>query len=237
MFAACSVVAACVGLAVSADAPVAQSRHIPNDPVAGAAYVARQAAINLDGTVNAPGDLGAHEGDYLSAVADTAASYFEALDVLADRVAVQARLHETERDQLRQAWRLMTPEVRFPLLTALEQHGRLYVRDPYQSSGQQGFDCSGLTLFAFHTVDVTLAHKAAMQFAETTPIERSDAQPGDLVFFTGGDTAYGPLNIGHVGLYLGAGVMVNARAGVERVTIDRVDDLSSPAEFWSRVIN
>ena len=68
-----------------------------------------------------------------------------------------------------------------------------------------GFDCSGLTTAAYAAAGTTLPRTADTQY-RTGPhvIPGQPLLPGDLVF-------YGtPTNIHHVGLYLGAGLMIDA---------------------------
>jgi cell wall-associated NlpC family hydrolase len=75
---------------------------------------------------------------------------------------------------------------------------------PYQwaAAGPDTFDCSGLTMYAWHAGGVSFAHSAAMQYDETARIALSQLQPGDLVFF------YTPIE--HVGIYVGGGQMIDA---------------------------
>ena len=71
------------------------------------------------------------------------------------------------------------------------------------TSGVVGFDCSGLTSWAFQAgAGVTIGGTAAVQQAQAVPVPADRAQPGDLVFY--GQPA------GHVGVYLGGGQMVDA---------------------------
>ncbi|MGW2863372.1 C40 family peptidase [Streptomyces sp. NPDC001205] len=79
-------------------------------------------------------------------------------------------------------------------------------------AGIIGFDCSGLTTYAFAQAGVSLPRTASAQAAVGRRIPASAGvealQPGDLVFF-----AYNPASdatIHHVGIYLGGGQMVNA---------------------------
>ena len=82
---------------------------------------------------------------------------------------------------------------------------------PYQwggdgpAVGDQGFDCSGLTVFAYAAAGITLPRTAHTQYVAGPHVPADAAlQPGDLVF-------YGtPSAVHHVGLYLGDGRMVNA---------------------------
>jgi cell wall-associated NlpC family hydrolase len=76
---------------------------------------------------------------------------------------------------------------------------------PYVYAGaspEQGFDCSGLTMWAWQHGGVSLPHSSAAQYAALPHIDRSQLQPGDLVFF------YNPIH--HVGLYVGGGMMIDA---------------------------
>jgi cell wall-associated NlpC family hydrolase len=66
-----------------------------------------------------------------------------------------------------------------------------------------GFDCSGLTMWAYAQAGVSLPHSAAAQYAVLPHVSLSDIQPGDLLFF------YSPIS--HVALYLGGGAMIHAR--------------------------
>jgi peptidoglycan DL-endopeptidase CwlO len=75
----------------------------------------------------------------------------------------------------------------------------------FGADGPDGYDCSGLTSAAWRSAGKSLPHKASAQISATTPISKGDLQPGDLIFFRNG---------GHVGLYVGGGMMIDAsRAG------------------------
>jgi peptidoglycan DL-endopeptidase CwlO len=96
--------------------------------------------------------------------------------------------------------------------TALAQVGKPYV---YGSAGPNGFDCSGLTSYAFAAAGIALPHSSLAQSRMGTPVSRADLQPGDLVFF------YTPVS--HVGLYIGNGMMVHARTFGQPVAVTSVD--------------
>jgi cell wall-associated NlpC family hydrolase len=78
-----------------------------------------------------------------------------------------------------------------------------------------GFDCSGLTMWAWAHAGVSLPHSSAMQYSSVAHISASDAQPGDLIFF------YSPIS--HVGLYIGGGRMIDANHTGDVVNIRSVD--------------
>jgi cell wall-associated NlpC family hydrolase len=71
-----------------------------------------------------------------------------------------------------------------------------------QGAGIKGFDCSGLTLYAYARVGINLPHYTGDQFKAGVHVSQSQLQPGDLVFF------YTDLH--HMGMYIGGGKMVHA---------------------------
>jgi hypothetical protein len=82
---------------------------------------------------------------------------------------------------------------------------------PYQwggdgpTAGDAGFDCSGLTTFAYAAAGIRLPRTAHTQFGAGPHVPAgSPLQPGDLVFYGTPDAVH------HVGMYLGEGRMVNA---------------------------
>lgn len=69
----------------------------------------------------------------------------------------------------------------------------------YGGTSPEGFDCSGLTYYVYKQFDVTLNRTSSAQFLNGTSVNKSDLQPGDLVFFS----QNGSSSIGHVGIYVG----------------------------------
>jgi peptidoglycan DL-endopeptidase CwlO len=78
-----------------------------------------------------------------------------------------------------------------------------YLGVPYAWGGASpaGFDCSGLVMYVYAQLGISLPHYAAAQYGFGTPVPRDELQPGDLVFFDG---------LNHVGIYIGGGMMVHA---------------------------
>ncbi|WP_219420422.1 C40 family peptidase, partial [Pseudonocardia nigra] len=68
-----------------------------------------------------------------------------------------------------------------------------------------GFDCSGLMLYAFNGVGVSLPRVSRNQYhaGEKVPISR--IRPGDMVFYKNGNRP-----IHHVAMYIGNGKMIEA---------------------------
>ena len=91
------------------------------------------------------------------------------------------------------------PSAPLALAYAAAQVGKPY---RWGAAGPDDFDCSGLVQQAWAAAGVSLPRVAKDQFAATSRISFSDLQPGDLVFFE--------KSIGHVGIYVGNGVMLDA---------------------------
>ncbi len=82
---------------------------------------------------------------------------------------------------------------------ALKELGKPYV---WGAAGPNSFDCSGLTMWAYGKVGISLPHFTGSQWNSGTHVSRSQLQPGDLVFF------YSDMH--HMGMYIGNGMMVHA---------------------------
>jgi len=81
---------------------------------------------------------------------------------------------------------------------------------PYEwgAAGPDTYDCSGLVMWAYGQVGVSLDHYTGSQWNEGAHIPTSALRPGDLIFFAT-DTS-DPNTIHHVGMYVGNGSMVEA---------------------------
>jgi cell wall-associated NlpC family hydrolase len=95
-----------------------------------------------------------------------------------------------------------------------------YLGVPYVWGGASpsGFDCSGLVMYVFAQLGISLPHYAAAQYGFGTPVARDQLQPGDLVFFDG---------LNHVGIYIGGGQMVHAPQTGDVVKITSLSDFGS----------
>ncbi|OCB80962.1 hypothetical protein A8O18_04070 [Lentilactobacillus parabuchneri] len=80
------------------------------------------------------------------------------------------------------------------LLAAVEKYGR-GKRYVWGAAGPNTFDCSGLVMYALkHSFGIDYPHFSGAQYGETKHISRSNAKPGDLVFWGPGK---------HVGVFAG----------------------------------
>jgi peptidoglycan DL-endopeptidase CwlO len=81
---------------------------------------------------------------------------------------------------------------------AMAQLGKPYV---WGAAGPDVFDCSGLVVYSYAAVGVSLPHSSYALWNAGVYVSRDQLQPGDLVFFDG---------LGHVGIYIGGGQFIHA---------------------------
>jgi cell wall-associated NlpC family hydrolase len=93
----------------------------------------------------------------------------------------------------------------------------LGVRYQWGGASPAGFDCSGLVMYVYAQVGVSLPHYTGAQYsyANAVSVSRSQLEPGDLVFFAG---------LGHVGIYVGGGQFIHAP---HTGSVVRMDSLSA----------
>ncbi|MER6037968.1 bifunctional lytic transglycosylase/C40 family peptidase [Streptomyces sp. NPDC001835] len=93
---------------------------------------------------------------------------------------------------------------------------------PNGRSGQSitGFDCSGLTLYAYAQAGITLPRTAAQQYTASEPVKPGEVRPGDLVFY---GTSLSSIH--HVGIYIGGGWILNAPRPGTQVRYDPMDTM------------
>jgi len=94
---------------------------------------------------------------------------------------------------------------------ALSEIGTPYV---WAGSAPGGFDCSGLVMWAYAQIGVSLPHSSYALMGDGISVPRDQLQPGDLVFFEGG---------GHVGMYIGGGEFVHAPHTGDVVKVSSLD--------------
>jgi cell wall-associated NlpC family hydrolase len=104
-----------------------------------------------------------------------------------------------------------------------------YLGVPYVWGGASpsGFDCSGLTMYVYAKLGVSLPHYTGSQWNAGPHVSRSDLQPGDLVFFTA--------SLGHMGMYVGGGSFIHAPHTGDVVKISSLNDSWYSSEYQGAV--
>lgn len=132
--------------------------------------------------------------------------FVQGREATANLTAVDLQIDPTA---LRSAWASTSSEKQLAVLAAMSQLGV-----PYRSIASEpgvGFDCSGLTSWAFAQAGLEIPRPSGDQFRAAEEIELDEADPGDYVYYPG-----------HISIYLGVGVMVhspNSGSHVEAVTL------------------
>ncbi len=95
------------------------------------------------------------------------------------------------------------------------------VADSYGDYNKVGFDCSGLMIYAFAGLGISLPHYTGYQYTAGKQVPSSDMKRGDMLF-------YGPNASQHVALYLGDGKMLEApqSGSVVKVSPVRYDGMT-----------
>lgn len=118
-----------------------------------------------------------------------------------------------------------TPAARTAIAAALRWVGQMYAWGGGTMSGPSGgwgpdvgvvgFDCSGLTRYAYAQAGITIPRVAADQYAALPKV--TNLEPGDLAFYA--TDPNDPSTIHHVVMYLGNGQIIEAPESGERVRV------------------
>lgn len=97
---------------------------------------------------------------------------------------------------------------------------------PYQwgATGPGSFDCSGLMQAAYAYAGISIPRDTYEQVAALPSVSESAMQPGDLMFFEGD---------GHVGMYVGNNLMIDAPATGQDVTLHSINESWYASSFDS----
>jgi cell wall-associated NlpC family hydrolase len=107
---------------------------------------------------------------------------------------------------------------------ALAQLGKPYI---WGGTGPAGYDCSGLVMMAYRAAGISIPRTTYQQVLVGTPVyDISQIQPGDLLFTAGADGT--PTNPGHVGMYVGSGLVIQAPQTGEDIMLTPV------AGYWQQ---
>lgn len=109
--------------------------------------------------------------------------------------------------------------------TRIVQVARKQIGDRYVPGrmGPDAFDCSGLTRYVYKmATGKTLPHHSRAQWGQVKRIKKSEAQPGDLVFFF-------ERGAHHVGIYIGKNKMIDAPGVGGRVRVSPIT-----GDWWGR---
>ena len=121
--------------------------------------------------------------------------YIQARREAARATAIALRL---DPRVMRRRWAAAGHRHQIAVLAALSQLGVAY--RSYSSDPDVGFDCSGLTSWAWRRAGLRIPRSSGDQIAGAAPRRRATARAGDLVYYPG-----------HVSMYLGvAGAIVHA---------------------------
>jgi len=97
-----------------------------------------------------------------------------------------------------------------------------FLGTPYLWGGTtpKGFDCSGFAQYLYAKIGINIPRTSETQWESGRPVGKNGLQPGDLVFFKGSDSVGGLP--GHVGVYIGHGMMIDAPHTGSHVRVESV---------------
>jgi cell wall-associated NlpC family hydrolase len=115
------------------------------------------------------------------------------------------------------------PQAATAIAYALAQLGKPYI---WGGTGPTGYDCSGLVMMAYQAAGISIPRTTFQQVDVGRPVySLAQLKPGDLIFTPGSDGT--PTNPGHIGMYIGSGLVVEAPKTGKPIMITPLDG------YWS----
>ena len=171
--------------------------------------VTTNAALDVSGDVQWSADSSAQAGVSVEKKAEPApaATATPAADTTKDKAEAEETPAATQNESESESSSSTTTQAETPAPAASASASSVaalamqYVGVPYVWGGSSpsGFDCSGLVSYVYAQFGVSLPHQSEGIRAAGTVVSASEARPGDVVWWPG-----------HVGIYMGNGMMVDA---------------------------
>jgi cell wall-associated NlpC family hydrolase len=160
--------------------------------------------------------------------ADQQIAHVQAIQALMNtkRSAINAKIDKVNSAAMAQAMAIYTSTGQYPNISiptantvgaqalqyALTKRGDSYV---WGAAGPSQFDCSGLVVWSFAQVGISLPHYTGDQWNSGVHVSRAALEPGDLLFYFA--------DISHVAIYLGNGLQIEASTYGVPVQVDAVN--------------
>jgi len=188
------------GLAVTGGSEAAALERLPTNALAPFVTTSARTALDSHDKYLATGDAAAYR------------SFIYHRTQTAELAATELGYGATD---MVDAWANTSEVHQRAVLAAMTQVGVPYRTNT--SKPDVGFDCSGLTTYAFSQAGVQLTRQSGAQIREAQPLDRATAKAGDLVQYPG-----------HVMIYLGVGdAVVHSVMTGRTVEIDTISERRS----------
>ena len=144
----------------------------------------------------------------------------------AKKKTINAEIDKVNSAAMSQAMAIYTATGQYPNVTiptantvgaqalqyALTRRGAPYV---WGAAGPWQFDCSGLVVWSFAQIGISLPHYTGSLWNSGVHVSRNDLEPGDLLFYFA--------DISHVAIFLGNGLQIEASTFGVPVKVDAVN--------------
>ena len=195
----------------AADAATTQADEQQVYDTAAAAQEAYQEYVNAQAAADAQA-----AGGYTGETTQTEAPAYEETEAPQSEEPEAPAYEETEAPQYEETEAPQTEAPASSTGMAIVNFATQFVGNPYVWGGTSltnGADCSGFTQSVFANFGISIPRTAAAQASSGTPVDLSEIQAGDLLFY------YGDSGIGHVTIYMGNGQVVHASNASTGITI------------------